>query len=383
MTISEPTVPQQASRSSTAAVPFFIAMGACVVVLVVLFAVNPYAFGYGSTQVSITEFANVMYKDPKGDWVHCYLVPIAVAVMVYLKRKSLRLEDLGQSGPRPVRTDYASNWLGGVNYRLEAWFYTICTKGALAIILFGLATYWLGYRADSIYFGYAAFQLLTAGFILYFCGLKWFKVLFFPWAFLGFLYPVPFLDAIAFKLRWIMSNASVFLLNVVGIGAVKEGTAILSTPNAMTGLKAGEIFSVDVADPCSGIRSLFALMMVSALYGYFTQPGIWRKAFIFLCAAPLAILGNLARIMMLTIGTIAFGSNFAIGTEEDPSTFHMLAGFFVFGVALAALMGISGLLDTDWKKLFHRVKGEINSRPPRPPRTPPPGAKPVRVHDEY
>ncbi len=48
---------------------------------------------------------------------------------------------------------------------------------------------------------------------------------------------------------------------------------------------------------------------------------------IFLSAFPLAILGNLARVIMLVFGSIFFGSAFAIGTTEDPSWFHEGCGF--------------------------------------------------------
>ncbi|TSA31690.1 MAG: exosortase/archaeosortase family protein [Verrucomicrobiaceae bacterium] len=230
--------------------------------------------------------------------------------------------------------------------------------------------------------GYASFQILTGGMVLWLLGWTWAKALFIPWAFLVFLYPLSFLDnLIAFPLRMIMSEASVHVLNILGIGCIKSGTAILSAPDPIANLRAGARFSVDVADPCSGIRSLFALMMVSALYGYFTQKGVWRKTVLFLCSIPLAIAGNLARIVMLTIGTIAMGSEVAIGTLEKPTFFHMMAGYLVFGVALAGMLGVGWLLNADfssWRERFTRM-------PPAPPsaeRDPLSGAK-KRRQDEY
>jgi uncharacterized membrane protein AbrB (regulator of aidB expression) len=49
-------------------------------------------------------------------------------------------------------------------------------------------------------------------------------------------------------------------------------------------------------------------------------------------------------MMMLTFGTIFLGSAVAIGTEEHPTTFHMVAGFFVFVVALAGMAAIGWIL---------------------------------------
>ena len=120
-------------------------------------------------------------------------------------------------------------------------------------------------------------------------------------------------------------------------------------------------------------------MMVSALYGYFTQKGSWRKAVLFLCSIPLAIAGNLARIIMITLGTIAMGPEIAIGTLEKPTFFHMLAGYLVFVVALGGMLGVSQLLNTDWSKLRSRFNRPPSARPPRAASQP----RPARQQDEY
>lgn len=354
VTTSQKTDALSAPGGLNASIPALSAAGLSLVALALLYAFNPYASGYGAELVSVLHFANFLWKGPSGDWQHCYLVPFAAGAMVYFKRGDLHLAEL------------RSSWTG------------------LFATIFGLLVYLLGFRADNIYLGYASFQIVTGGLLLWLCGWRWFQHLFFAWAFLVFLYPVPFLDNIvAFPLRMLMSQASVTVLNLIGIDAIKVGTAILSAPDQLTGLETGDRFSVDVANPCSGIRSLFALMMVSALYGYFTQRGVWRKIVIFLCAAPLAVLGNLARILMVTIGTLIVGPKIAIGTAEDPSFFHMLAGYLVFGVALAGLIGIGKLLNTDWPAFFNRVLHALKTSAERRPPKPPSGAKPSYTHDEY
>ena len=315
-----------------------------------LYAWNPYAYGYGSYMVTVLHFANFLWQGE--DWQHCYLVPFAVAGMVWFERKNL------------PDAEFTRSWAG------------------LAAIVFGFFVYWVGYRADNIFIAYASFQILVGGLVLWLLGWKWAKALFIPWAFLVFMYPLTFLDnLIAFPLRMVMSEASVHVLNVFGIGCIKSGTAILSAPDQLAGLRAGARFSVDVADPCSGIRSLFALMMVSALYGYFTQEGTWRKAILFLSSIPLAIAGNLARIVMLTIGTIAMGPAVAIGTLEKPTFFHMMAGYVVFAVALGGMLGIGWLINAD----FSSFVGRFNRPPPPPPARPSetPQAPRKRHQDEY
>jgi exosortase/archaeosortase family protein len=85
-------------------------------------------------------------------------------------------------------------------------------------------------------------------------------------------------------------------------------------------------------------------MMVSALYGYIAMDKPWQKWVVFLSSIPLAVAGNFARIIMLTLGTIALGPDVAIGSIEEPTTFHMLSGFLVFGVALGGMLGVGWLL---------------------------------------
>jgi hypothetical protein len=83
---------------------------------------------------------------------------------------------------------------------------------------------------------------------------------------------------------------------------------------------------------------------------------------------PLAIFGNFVRVLMLTFGTLLFGADFAIGTEAEPSTYHMISGYFVFIVAIAGMLAIGWLLNDGWKTAVQVLK----PRPPGPgaPRDP-------------
>lgn len=306
--------------------------------IAILYTILPYASGYADHRISILKFARTLW-DTGEDWQHCYLVPIGVFAMIYAERR--RLAEI------PIGSAFSG----------------------LAILIFGLFVFWVGFRADNVYVGYLSFQIVTAGLIIWLLGWTWMKALLFPWAFLAFLYPLTFLDnLVAFPLRIIMSHASVATLNILGIPSIGSGTAILSAPDAISGLKAGAQFSVDVANPCSGIRSLFALMMVSALYGYFTQRTLLKRLIIFASSIPLAVIGNLFRILMLTVGTVAFGTEFAIGKDaiDDPSAFHMFAGYLVFGVALSGMVGVGSLLNANWRALWQRLR-----MPPPPSQDPP------------
>jgi exosortase/archaeosortase family protein len=94
------------------------------------------------------------------------------------------------------------------------------------------------------------------------------------------------------------------------------------------------------------MRSLFALMMVGALFSYHRQKGFWQRWFLFLMTFPLAILANMSRILVLLSASTLFGQSFAIGdADKEVSTFHFLTGIVVFLVALAGLQGIAWVMD--------------------------------------
>lgn len=315
----------QHPRTLLSWLPFLVSA----LILILLTCAFPYAEGTGAVRQPIGSYLYYFWQTEQ--WQHCWLVLPALAFIVYSQRASLR--EIPRKGD---------------------------TVGLL-ILLAGFAIYWVGYRVGNYFFGYMALQLLVAGFILWFAGWRCMVALSFPFFFMGFLWPLHFLEAsITFPLRGIMSKASVFVLNFVGIPVILQGTGILSAPDPLTGLRPGQRFSVDVADPCSGIRSLFALMMVSALYGFFTMKKWWQKWVLFLFSIPLAILGNLCRILMLTFGTMAMGPAVAIGTLENPSFFHMAAGYVVFAVALGGMIGIGWLLQSlpNFVETFQRVRSK-------------------------
>jgi exosortase len=213
------------------------------------------------------------------------------------------------------------------------------------VLAFAGILYWLGFVTDLQYVGYLALQLFIAGVVLWFLGVRFFREVFCILLFLTFAWPFVFLDEyVAFPLRLFMSASSEHALNALGVAAVRSGTAILSAPNAATGMVTGQRFSVDVADPCSGMHSLFALTMMAALYAIAIFRCWWKILLIVLAAFPLAVFGNLCRILMLTFGTMRLGRSVALGTEEAPSGFHTGAGLLVYLAAVGGILAIGSIL---------------------------------------
>jgi exosortase len=287
-----------------------------VAVVIGLYGLIPYNFGFESKARSVFEMLQRFWTDPStADWHHGMIVPLISVGLILHRAKELEKVVIQPSG-----------W------------------GVLGVVA-ALALFWVGYKIDITIVGFLSLQMMIGGLILWLFGWEMMKAVAFPYAFLMFAYPFYFLDTIvAFPLRGLMCQMSQLFLNLVGVDTLRVGTALVSAPDYAKGLAQGQRFALDVATPCSGIRSLFALMMVSALYAHLTLQRGWQKWVLFLLSPALAVLGNFARMVMLTLGTILLGSAVAIGTEEHPTTFHMAAGFFVFVVALGGMVGVSRIL---------------------------------------
>ena len=288
-------------------------------VLVLLFLVWPYQqWDYARRESVLIGWGRWVSKQT--DWQFCLLVPWLVGWLVWLRRDDLR------------RLPWQGSWQG------------------LPVLGLGMFFYWVGYKANTGYPGFLAVQCVLAGFILLVAGAAWMRTLFFAWLFLFFTWPMqPLEDSVASPLRPQTAAMAAAVLNAVGVPAVNEGSALQSAPDAEHGVQIGDAFSLDVDAKCSGINSLFALMMISALLGYLALKRPRSRFILFVCAVPLAVAGNVVRLLLLVAGTKQFGSDFAvgrhIGDHQEMSMYHTFAGFAVFGIALAGMFALCWLFE--------------------------------------
>ena len=285
---------------------WLIPMGTSALLFAILLLIFPYNSGDSSLNSPLGHALWTIWTTSDSDttdYTYCLLVPLMVGYLLYVKQR--------QIVTAPVRSNTAS----------------------IGWILLGLVLFWVGARAGKQYVGCAGVQILILGIIHWFWGGALFRRLLFTWAIIAFAWPLPFLDtAVAFPLRMIVSHTANLTLNLVGIPVVQNGTALLSAP--ANGQLTGSKFQIDVADPCSGLRSLLPLLMFSAFYCYFFLPKRWQQWTVFFSAFIFTIAGNVVRITMLVIGVLLWGTPFAIGTNAAPSTFHEACGFAVFGIVL-------------------------------------------------
>lgn len=199
----------------------------------------------------------------------------------------------------------------------------------LALVALGCLMQVVGVRADVFALqGWALLPLLF-GLSLAFLGTAMTRMLAFPIGYLGFMltFPPVVMNTLSFALKEISVSASVGAARWLGVPLERNGMSIL--------LASGEL---RVENPCSGLRSLLALLATGTLFAYFQKGGFWRRATVMLAATPIAILGNAVRLLLVILAAQQRGVIWASGT------FHDLTGYVIYAVALAALVGLRGLL---------------------------------------
>ena len=180
----------------------------------------------------------------------------------------------------------------------------------------------------------------------------------FPCAYLVFCVPMTFLDSLTFPLRLFASTVAAGLLSGLGVPVARVGTMLVSP--------AGGGIQLDVADPCSGLHYVLAMLALTAGYAYFTQRTWARQWVLFLCAAPLAVAGNAARILAIGLVAAVFGQKAAMGLYHDYS------GYVVFVVAIVLMIGVGNARNTDWPERLRQWKHHHpTGARPRPPNAAP------------
>src|SRR5262249_20630552 len=123
------------------------------------------------------------------------------------------------------------------------------------------------------------------------------------------------------------------ILYTLGIPVLREGTIIELAGSTL-----------EVAEACSGIRSLLSLMALGTIYAYFTEPGTRNRLIIVLCSIPIAILANALRVA--GTGVLAH----LYGTQVAEGFYHHFSGWLMFVFAFLLFIGIAAFLSYVWKR---------------------------------
>lgn len=203
----------------------------------------------------------------------------------------------------------------------------------LLVVLFSVFVLFSGVAAQEFYTKRSSFILLLAGIILFLMGWKMLKKLLLPIGFLFFMVPLPYIiyDSIAFPLKLFVANFSVHALKLMGVVVLREGNIIMFPHTVL-----------EVADACSGLRSLMSLLALGFAMSVFFQKKKISIILLILSTVPIAIATNMIRV----IGTGFLAQYYGAAAAEG--FFHEFAGMGVFLLAMVMLFGCSGLLRKVW-----------------------------------
>ena len=203
-----------------------------------------------------------------------------------------------------------------------AWAGLMIVAGSLLVLTAGV----LG---TELFLSRVAMLGTLAGTIVFLLGWRHLKVLTFPLAFLLLMIPIPAIifNQIAFPLQLIASSVGEQALSAWGIPVLREGNLIVLANTTL-----------EVAEACSGIRSLISLLTLGILYGYFTDPRGGMRVAIALATVPVAVAANGLRVAGTGIAAHYYGAEAATGF------LHTFSGWLVFVASFVMLFAIARIL---------------------------------------
>ena len=233
------------------------------------------------------------------NYSHGYLIPPLAAYLAWERR-----HQLADAPARP-------SWLG-----------LIVVLGSVGVLLAGL----LG--AELFVTRIAMLGTIVGG-VLFVLGWRHLRLLAFPLGVLLLMIPIPAIlfNQVVFPLQLVASRFGETAVSAAGIPVLREGNIIILANT-----------SLEVAEACSGIRSLVSLLTLAIVFGYFTDPRPGVRVAIALSAIPVAIAANAMRVAGTGIAAHYYGSAAAEGF------FHSFSGWIVFIAAFGMLFAVIRLL---------------------------------------
>lgn len=206
-------------------------------------------------------------------------------------------------------------------------------KAGLALLVVGCVGLIFGIAATEYFTTRFSLVLIVTSVAWYYLGASNFRKTWFAFFFLLFMIPIPaiiYYSATA-PMQLFASKVTHALLQVVGVPALRQGNIII-LPD----------YRLEVAEACSGLRSLVTLMALTSLYGYLRLPGKVVPVILFLATFPIAIATNIFRVVTTGLGA------YTISTSLAESFLHEISGAMVFISALILVIILGAILQ--WAK---------------------------------
>ena len=190
----------------------------------------------------------------------------------------------------------------------------------LVILILSMAVYIISFTGGIAFAQRLMIVSSLAGLILFTLGKDVFRQLAFPILFLFFMVPVPdtIVTMVSFPLQLLATKISAALISALSIPVYREGNMIYFAQAQL-----------EVAEACSGIRSITSLTMLSLIFVYISNTG-WIKKFILIASAiPIAFIANIMRVMGTGVLAHFYGEKVARGFIHEFSGLAVFAFGFI------------------------------------------------------
>lgn len=226
------------------------------------------------------------------DFSHGFLIPFFAAFLLWDKREEIRA------------TPIVPSWAG------------------ISLVIIGLFVLLLGVLGADLFFQRTSFVILISGMVWTLLGRAMLGRIKFVLFVLLLAIPLPtvLFNQITFPLQLLASSFASSLLRVVGVPVLQDGN-VINLPS----------MPLEVAEACSGIRSLMSLFTVAVIYGYFLEKENWRRVVLAASSLPIAVAANVVRI---------FGTGLCVqfwDPDKALGFFHEFSGWLMFVVSLSCL----------------------------------------------
>jgi exosortase len=259
---------------------------------------------------AVALYAPVMAKLAQ-DWWHNpnysqgFLIPPLAAYLVWDNRQTL-----ADTPSKP------SNW-------------------GLAFALGAAAVLFLGSLGAELFLTRISLVLMLASLVVFLFGWQWLRRLLFPLAVLLMMIPIPeiIFNQIALPLQLAATRLAGGFLSLAGVPAFLDGN-LIELPNSVT---------LEVAEACSGIRSLMALLALGVTYAYFFDSRRSVRWILVAATLPIAIVANGVRIAGTGVLT------YLVSQDAAEGYFHVFSGWLVFVVAFLMFVALHKLISLFWR----------------------------------
>jgi exosortase len=250
---------------------------------------------------TITHLIGQWWHDP--NFSHGFFVPLFSGFVLWQERDRL------------TRLSSRPSWLG------------------LAVLFVAICLLIVGQLGAELFLARFSLLVLLAGIVILFQGWALFRAVFFPWAFLLLMIPIPAIvfNEITFPLQLLASKVAARTLPLLGVPILREGN-VINLPS----------MALEVAEACSGIRSLMSLVTLAIIYGYLTEKRISVRWLLAAASVPIAVVANSVRI----IGTGLLVQYW--DAEKAEGYFHASWGWIIFVISLLMLYALHALIRAAW-----------------------------------